>query len=161
MLLSSPHSRSLRLKVPAAVFGLVTAVVFWVRRDALTTEPLSTLLLLVLMYVCAAFALWRPFRLRVVDTVEEQGASLSIRRGRVSVQVPYSDVRSVEVVRIGTAFGAKLVFSNANLLGSEIGFFLNDPPAGSDGVDPVEHLQSRLSVAHRMPSNTPLEQLNR
>jgi hypothetical protein len=136
---------------------MATAVVVWVQRDTLTTEPLSALFPLVLVYACAAFVLWRPFRLQVADTVEEQGDSLTISRGNVTVQVPYSDLLSVEVLWLGTAFGAKLAFSTANLLGAEVGFFLNDPPSGSDGIDPVEHIQSRMSSARRVPSNTSLE----
>ncbi len=157
MLLSSPHSRSFRTTVPAAVFSVATAAVVWVQRNELTTEPGSTLFLLVLIYICVAFVLWRPFRLVVADTVEEQGDLLAIRRGKVSVQVPYSDVQGVEVLRIGTGFGAKLVFSTANVLGAEVGFFLNDPPAGSDRTDPVEHLQRRLSSARGVPPNKSLE----
>jgi hypothetical protein len=143
--------------VPAAVFGVATVAVVWVQRNELTTEPVTTLFLLVLIYSCAAFVLWRPFRLLVVDAVEEQGDSLAIRRGRVSVQVPYSDVRCVEVLRIGTSFGAKLVFSTANVLGSEVGFFLNDPPAGLDGPDPVKHVENRLRSAREVPSNKSFE----
>jgi len=56
--------------------------------------------------------------------VEEQGDTLSIRRGNVGVQVPYSDVQGIEVLKIGITIGAKLVFSKANSLGLEIGFFL-------------------------------------
>jgi hypothetical protein len=143
--------------VPAAVFTVATVAVVWVQRNALSTEPVSTLFFLVLIYICAAFVVWRPFRLMVADTVEEQGDSLAIRRGSVSVQVSYADVQSVEVLRIGTAFGAKLVFLTPNVLGSEVGFFLNDPPAGSDGPDPVEHLQRRLRSVRGVPSNKSLE----
>src|SRR4051812_18554470 len=100
MLLSSPHSRSFRTTAPAAVFTVATVAVVWVQRNALSTEPVSTLFILVLIYICAAFVLWRPFRLMVADTVEEQGDSLAIRRGSVSVQVSYADVQSVEVLRI-------------------------------------------------------------
>ena len=143
--------------MPAAVFAIATAVAIWVQGDALTAQPLGTLFLLVVIYLCAAFVLWRPFKLRVADSVEEQGSALSIRRGNLTLQVPYSDVLGVEVLRIGTAFGAKLVFSKANSLGSEIGFFLNDPPEGSQGIDPVEYLQRRISDGRGMPSNTSLE----
>ena len=143
--------------MPAVVLGVATAAVIWVRRNELTTEWVSTLVLLVAIYACAAWVLWRPFRLPVADTVEELGDTLSIRRGDVVAQVPYSNVQGLEVLRIGTTFGAKLVFFEANCLGSEIGFFLNDPPEGSGGTDPVAHLQGRMSAARGMPPNTSFE----
>jgi hypothetical protein len=139
------------------VFGLTTVIVAWVQRDGFTSEPLGTVFLFAVVYSCMAWVLWRPFRLRVADIVEEKGDGLSICRGNVSVHVPYSDVQSLEVLKIGTAFGAKLAFSKGNSLGSEIGFFLNDPPDGSHGVDPVEYLQSKIGDACRMPPNTSLE----
>jgi hypothetical protein len=157
MLFSSPHSRFLRTRMPAVVLGVATAAVVWVQRNELPPVSLSTLLLLVVIYACAAWVLWRPFRLPVADAVEEQGDTLSIRRGNVGVQVPYSDVQGIEVLKIGITIGAKLVFSKANSLGSEIGFFINDPPEGSGGADPVAHLQGRIDDARGMPPNKSLE----
>jgi hypothetical protein len=157
MLLSSPHSRSFRTKVPAAVFVVATAVVAWVQKGEIVMSPLSTVFLLAFVYACAAWVLFRPFRLRVADSVEEQGDMLSIRRDGVIAFVPYQGVQDIEVLRIGTSFGAKLTFSNPSELGSEIGFFLNDPAAGSLGIDPVEHIKSRLGDGRAMPSNTSFE----
>lgn len=146
MLLSSPRTRSIKTVTPMIVYALVTGIVIWVQRHELLTAPGITISLLFLAYACAAWVLWRPWRLKVADHVEERGDALIIRRRSVEVSVPYSGILAHEYLRIGNSSGVKLVFGTPNAHGAEIGFYLDDSldSTAIPSNDPCEHLERQL-----------------
>jgi hypothetical protein len=148
ILLSSPKTRVHKVVTPVVVFGGSLVAFAWTQGDNIATEPFTTIFLLLTMWGCAAWVVWRPFRLRVADVVEEIDGALTIRRGQFVETVPYSDVEAIQVVRIGNVLGAKLILRKENRLGSEIGFHLNDPePAAVAALDPVGHIERQIRAS--------------
>jgi hypothetical protein len=146
MLLSSSRTRSIKTTTPIFVYAVATGVVVWDRRHELLGAPGMAIWLLLVTYACAAWVLWRPWRLKVADHVEEKGDVLLIRRRRVEMSIPYSDVEAHEFLRIGNSSGVKLTFRTPTALGREIGFYL-DESLDSKAVpidDPGEHLERQL-----------------
>ena len=146
MLLSSPQTRTHKATTPAIVFGVSVLAVLATQREKILSEPLTTLFLLGAVSCCAAWVLWRPWRLPVADQVEERAEMLWIRRGSVEVVLPYSSVLRHEYLRIGSGSGVKLTFKEPNKLGSEIGFYLDEGerPQAVSNDDPIEHMERQF-----------------
>ena len=117
MLLSSPRTRTLKVIHPVAVFGMCLLIFFAQRREKISTEPVTSFSLFVLVLVCVAWVVWRPWNLHIADHVEEQSTMLLIRRGGIEVLVPYSAVQSHEISSDRTNFRYQTHFPRAKRLG--------------------------------------------
>jgi hypothetical protein len=149
ILLSSPKTHIHKVVTPIFVYGASLVVVVWMQRDSIATQPIAALFLLLLAWGCGAWVVWRPFRLSIADVVEEVDGALSIRKGQAVETIPYSDLESIEVARIGSVEGAKLIFRKPNRFGREVGFHLNDPdPTDVVALDPVEHIERQIRASH-------------
>jgi ABC-type nickel/cobalt efflux system permease component RcnA len=149
MLLSSPKTHVHKVVTPIFVLGALLLAVAWTQRRIISVEPFTTLMVIMIAMGCGAWVVWRPFRLRIADVVEEIDGVLHIRRGRVEEMVPYSQIAKIEVVRIGSYMGAKLTFRTPTSLGTQIGLYLNDPdPTAVMGIDPVEHVERQIGASH-------------
>lgn len=111
---------------------------------------LESLFVLIMIYACVAWTLWRPFLLKVADFVEDRGGQILIRRGTKEVELNYSDIRDHKYLQIGTIQGVKLTFKKPNQLGTHIGFYLPDPELNTGHEEIPSNIWSGRSSKHEV-----------
>jgi hypothetical protein len=146
MLISSPHTKKFKTLFPPMIFGIGTAVLVWNEWGTLFTNIWTNLFVLLVVYACGAWALWRPFRLMVADVVEDRAGQLYIRRGEREASLPYSSIQSLDYLKVGSIPGVKLTFKEPNAFGTAIGFYLNQnmDKSAVPQNDPIEYLQRQF-----------------